>query len=80
MSTTEDKFVIALSKLEDGEHTLLEVGEHTLTYSAVDEAGNKLTDEKVTFEVKAARSLQDRDPARLEPDIVPGDTGGHGHR
>ena len=44
MSTTEDKFVIALSKLE--------AGEHTLTYSAVDEAGNKLTDEKVTFEVK----------------------------
>ena len=45
MSTTEDKFVIALRNLE--------AGEHTLTYSAVDEAGNKLTDEKVTFEMKA---------------------------
>jgi hypothetical protein len=45
LSTTEDKFVIALRNLS--------AGEHTLTYSAVDEAGNELTDVEVEFEVKA---------------------------
>ena len=45
LSTTEDKFVIALRNLS--------AGEHTLTYSAVDEAGNVQTDVEVEFEVKA---------------------------
>ena len=45
MSTTGDKFTVALRGLA--------AGEHTLTYSAVDEAGNELTDVEVDFEVQA---------------------------
>ena len=55
----------------------LSAGEHTLTYSAVDEAGNELTDEEVEFEVQGARCLQGRHPARLEPDLAAWDTDGH---
>ena len=42
----------------------LSAGEHTLTYSAVDEAGNELTDVEVEFEVQAR--------AAYEIDIRPG--------
>ncbi len=45
LSTTEDRFTIALRGLA--------AGEHTLTYSAEDEAGNSVTDEEVDFEVQA---------------------------
>ena len=45
MSTSANRFTIALRDLS--------AGEHTLTYSAVDEAGNELTDEEIVFEVRA---------------------------
>ena len=56
MSTTANRFTIALRGLS--------AGEHTLTYSAVDEAGNELTDEEIVFEVRAH--------AAYEIDIRPG--------
>ena len=56
LSTSEDRFVVALRNLA--------AGTHTFTYSAVDEAGNELTDEEIEFEVKAR--------AAYEIDIRPG--------